>query len=67
MLPCVEVVVTTTERVENLVRSALYDIACLNDENLVRPTNGLEPVCDHERRSSLHQMVEAVLDHRLGL
>src|ERR1035437_7919522 len=53
--------------VERRVRAALGDEAAFDDENLVRPPDGGEPVRDDERRAPLHQKRQAFLDERLGL
>ena len=67
VLAVVEVAVAAVEVVEGLVGSALDDDALLDDENLVGAADGGETVSDDEGGASLHEEVEAVLDHRLGL
>src|SRR5207253_10328517 len=54
-------------REQLLVRAALDDLAVLEHENLVRALNRRQPVGDDERRASLSQRLQAVLDHRLAL
>ena len=47
--------------------AAFDDLALLDDEDLVGAADGGEPVRDDEGRAALHEVAEAVLDHRFGL
>src|ERR1700756_2619927 len=64
MLAGVEVVVAAAEGVEAFMRAPLYDGAGLNHEDLIRSLNCREPMRDDKRRAALHQITQALLDHR---
>src|SRR5580704_18593325 len=66
MLLGVEIVVAATHLVELLVRAALYDLALLDDQNLIGSANGGEAVCNHKGRAALHQVGKSLLDHLFG-
>src|SRR5207237_8223575 len=67
VLLVVQLTVPAARREQLLVRAALDDLAVLEHENLVRALNRRQPVGDDERRASLSQRLQAVLDHRLAL
>src|SRR5205085_1816314 len=53
--------------IELVMCAAFHDLACLDDEYLVSPADGGEPVRDHECRSALHEVLKAFLDELFGL
>lgn len=62
----VELVVPTTECHEVVVPAAFDDLAVLENEDEVGPLDRRQTVCDHDRRPTTEQIVEAGLDQRLA-
>ena len=58
MLARVEVVVAAAHRKQFRVIAALHDHALLHHQNLVGAPNRRQPVGDHKRRPSLHQLIQ---------
>src|SRR5690242_15345369 len=62
----VEVVVAASEGVQTLVRASLDDTARLDDQDLIRTSDGREAVRDDKRRTSAHQVLQPFLNQRFG-
>src|SRR5215471_8285819 len=62
----VQVVVAAALSVESLVRTALDDAACFDNQDLVGAANGGKAVRDDKRGASAHQVLQAFLNQRLG-
>src|ERR687897_2833307 len=67
VLLVVQLPVAAVQREQLVVRAALDDLSMLEDENLIGAADRGQPVRDHERRPSMAQAAEAVLNHRLAL
>src|SRR4030081_3511720 len=65
MLPGIKIIVAALRSIELLMGTALNDLSLLHDKNLVGAAYCRQPVRNHERRSSLHQIRKAVLNHLL--
>ena len=66
-LGLVELVVEALLREQLVVRSLLDQLAVVQDEDQVGVADRGQPVGDHERGAALHQVLERVEDHGLGL
>src|SRR3984885_7230969 len=67
MLAGIQVVVTPFQRIKSGVRAPLQDQATLHHQDLISPADGRQPVGDHKRSASLHQVAQAILNHGLRL
>src|SRR6266545_4047208 len=66
VLLVVQLAIPAVHREQLVVRPAFDDFAVLEDENLVGAADGREPVRDDERRASMAQRPEAVLNECLA-
>src|SRR6185503_18326706 len=67
VLLVVELTVAAAPDEQRFVRPALDDLPVLEHQDLVGAPDRRQPVRDDERRASLAQRLQAVLNHRLAL
>ena len=66
VLRVVELRISAATPQQFFVRALLFNFAVRNDKNAVRLADGGETVGDDERRAVLRQLVERMLNFRLG-
>src|SRR4051812_5550104 len=59
VLLVVEFAVSAAASVEVVMTTTSHDLARLDDQDLIRATDGRKPVRDHERGAAFHQVLQA--------